>query len=247
MLTEDLQRAKAEFARALDARMANSNSRLDFESNPFVVADKPITEQIKSREKNYKNSRDFVLQASEKKFTQALTILQDLEKAKKKKEEEEKEKLAKKPEISNLDGRDKSSSASKAKSALAKKQSKSPIIIVPSAITSCLTLENSVEFFTAGTLPEVTGKRQILTGKPKAKTFNRVIQGTTINCHVLDNPTKLSPADWDRVVATFLIGATWQFTGWHWKEPVDIFSHSLSLFAFAFLLIVNNFEFLCKK
>ena len=105
VLTEDLQRAKTEFARALDARMANSNSRLDFESNPFVVADKPVTDQIKSREKNYKNSRDFVLQASEKKFTQALTILQDLEKAKKKKEEEEKEKaLAKKPENSNLDG-----------------------------------------------------------------------------------------------------------------------------------------------
>ena len=129
----------------------------------------------------------------------------------------------------------KASSASKAKSALAKKQSSFyNFVFFPSQLnlTSCtprisyyycafrdyflfdlrkfcgvfhcwnvwisiLFIFYSLKFnFIDFRLPEPTGKRPIPSGKPKAKTFNRVIQGNTINCHVLDNPTKLSPADW---------------------------------------------------
>ena len=41
---------------------------------------------------------------------------------------------------------------------------------------------------------------------------------------VIDSPQKLAPADWDRVVAVFVMGPTWQFKGWPWNgNPVDIF------------------------
>ena len=31
--------------------------------------------------------------------------------------------------------------------------------------------------------------------------------------------------DWDRVVAVFCNGQQWQFKGWKWEEPVEIFNN----------------------
>ena len=44
---------------------------------------------------------------------------------------------------------------------------------------------------------------------------------------VIDNPSKLTHADWDRVVAVFVMGQAWQFKGWPWDgNPTVIFSKS---------------------
>jgi len=43
--------------------------------------------------------------------------------------------------------------------------------------------------------------------------------------HVIDNPAKLTPEDWYRVVAVFAQGAAWQFKGWKWSTPVEIFTN----------------------
>ena len=44
---------------------------------------------------------------------------------------------------------------------------------------------------------------------------------------VIDNPQKLTNADWERVVAVFVMGPAWQFKGWPWDgNPVEIFSKS---------------------
>jgi parafibromin len=49
----------------------------------------------------------------------------------------------------------------------------------------------------------------------------------TVPYRIIDNPQKLSPADWDRVVAVFVMGPAWQFKGWPYDgNPVEIFSRS---------------------
>lgn len=45
----------------------------------------------------------------------------------------------------------------------------------------------------------------------------------TVPYRVVDNPAKLSPSDWDRVVAVFVMGPAWQFKGYPWESPVEIF------------------------
>ena len=40
---------------------------------------------------------------------------------------------------------------------------------------------------------------------------------------ILDSHKKLTPNDWGRVVAVFAQGADWQFKGWKWKTPTEIF------------------------
>merc|ERR1711973_722757 len=49
--------------------------------------------------------------------------------------------------------------------------------------------------------------------------------GLTVPYRVIDNPSKLTNAEWDRVVAVFVMGQAWQFKGWpHDGRPVDILS-----------------------
>lgn len=51
--------------------------------------------------------------------------------------------------------------------------------------------------------------------------------GLTVPYRVIDNPSKLTNADWDRVVAVFVMGQAWQFKGWPWDgNPTVIFSKS---------------------
>lgn len=57
--------------------------------------------------------------------------------------------------------------------------------------------------------------------------IQRQRNGTSIPYRVIDNPQKLSPADWERVVAVFVMGPAWQFKGWPWDgNPVEIFAKS---------------------
>jgi len=49
--------------------------------------------------------------------------------------------------------------------------------------------------------------------------------GVSVPYRVIDNPQKLSPTDWERVVAVFVMGPAWQFKGWPWDgNPVEIFA-----------------------
>ena len=51
--------------------------------------------------------------------------------------------------------------------------------------------------------------------------------GLTVPYRVIDNPAKLTNADWERVVAVFVMGQAWQFKGWPWDgNPTQIFSKS---------------------
>jgi parafibromin len=66
--------------------------------------------------------------------------------------------------------------------------------------------------------------------------------GLTVPYRVVDNPAKLSHAEWDRVVAVFVMGQAWQFKGWPWDgNPTVIFSKSKrrALSYFAWSNIVN--------
>lgn len=57
--------------------------------------------------------------------------------------------------------------------------------------------------------------------------IQRQRNGQTVPYRVVDNPAKLSPSDWDRVVAVFVMGPAWQFKGYPWETPVEIFDKSI--------------------
>jgi parafibromin len=124
------------------------------------------------------------------------------------------------------------------------KPSGHPIIIVPNAMTSPITLMNSQPFFDKASFV-AREKCQ----KPKdgtieiTRTVASRIGGKTITYEIMDNPKRhlKSPADWARVVGVIAQGESWQFKGWKigWTDPkkkggndtpVEIFSHSFGFF-----------------
>jgi len=112
-----------------------------------------------------------------------------------------------------------------------KKGSRTPIIIIPAAATSIITMLNTKDILQD--LKYVSAEEKKRNG---AKRDNEVLihrrkeTGQTVPYRIIDNPTKLSTDDWDRVVAVFVQGPAWQFKGWPWNgNPVEIF-HKIKAF-----------------
>ncbi|KAF4089519.1 hypothetical protein AMELA_G00067260 [Ameiurus melas] len=118
-----------------------------------------------------------------------------------------------------------------------KKGSRTPIIIIPAATTSLITMLNAKDLlqdlkFTTSDEKKKQGiqrDNEVLLQRRKEQ-----IQpggssiSVTVPYRVIDQPLKLVPQDWDRVVAVFVQGPAWQFKGWPWLlpdgSPVDIFA-----------------------
>uniref|UniRef100_A0A8C5HXZ8 Parafibromin n=1 Tax=Gouania willdenowi TaxID=441366 RepID=A0A8C5HXZ8_GOUWI len=118
-----------------------------------------------------------------------------------------------------------------------KKGSRTPIIIIPAATTSLITMLNAkdllqdLKFFTSEDKKKqgIPRDNEVLLQRRK----DQIQPGgssvsVTVPYRVIDQPLKLAPQDWDRVVAVFVQGPAWQFKGWPWLlpdgSPVDIFA-----------------------
>lgn len=117
-----------------------------------------------------------------------------------------------------------------------KRESKTPIIIVPAGTTSLISLLNVKDFLQdckfispeekkkLGTIRE----NEVLLQRKKDTTINQQAQTVTVPLRVVDQPLKLTASDWNRVVAVFVQGPLWQFKGWPSVlpdgSPVEIFT-----------------------
>ena len=117
-----------------------------------------------------------------------------------------------------------------------------PIIIVPQAMTSPITLLNSLDFFQNTTfIPRDVMVKRMSGAKPTSVSIKREVSshfgGGAIEYEIIDNPKQKlrSPKDWDRVVAVVAQGAAWQFKGWEMvrgrdANPVDVFSNAFGYY-----------------
>uniref|UniRef100_A0A673AIX3 Parafibromin n=1 Tax=Sphaeramia orbicularis TaxID=375764 RepID=A0A673AIX3_9TELE len=117
------------------------------------------------------------------------------------------------------------------------KWSRTPIIIIPAATTSLITMLNAKDLLQD--LKFVTSEEKKKQGIPRdnevllQRRKDQIQPGgatlsVTVPYRIIDQPLKLAPQDWDRVVAVFVQGPAWQFKGWPWLlpdgSPVDIFA-----------------------
>jgi len=104
-----------------------------------------------------------------------------------------------------------------------------PIIIVPAALSSLLTLHNATEFFEKGVFVPSRDKQAQNPKKPdvvKISRFQRGDKSKSCVYHIIDNIAMLRHReDWERVVAVFATGAKWQFEKYPWKTPAQIFDN----------------------
>ena len=117
-----------------------------------------------------------------------------------------------------------------------KRESKTPIVIVPAGTTSLISLLNVKDFLQDFKFisPEEKKKlgsikeTEVLLQRKKDIVLNQQPQTVTVPLRVVDQPLKLTPSDWKRVVAVFVQGPLWQFKGWPNVlpdgSPVEIFT-----------------------
>ncbi|KAK4019888.1 hypothetical protein OUZ56_001889 [Daphnia magna] len=106
-----------------------------------------------------------------------------------------------------------------------KRVSRTPIIIIPSANSSLITMFNAKDVLQDLKFFSTEEKRQQGCRRDNEILLQRRKEGNlTVPYRVIDSPQKLAPGDWDRVVAVFVMGPAWQFKGWPWSgNPVEIF------------------------
>lgn len=104
-----------------------------------------------------------------------------------------------------------------------------PIIIIPNALTSIVTLANIQSFLADGEYVAVDVKGGA--SAPGELTIHHRQSGVSCDFRVMDNVSKLNERLelWDRVVAVFATGQPWQFKNWKWSEPVNLFQNVLGV------------------
>jgi parafibromin len=105
-----------------------------------------------------------------------------------------------------------------------------PIIVVPAAISSVITLFNVHDFLQQGQFLSTAEKRQVNPKKPDSVAIERSSfydARRTVRYECIDDVSKLKNSnDWERVVAVFVSGAAWQFENW----PKTIYSTPQAIF-----------------
>ncbi|ORX43559.1 CDC73-domain-containing protein [Hesseltinella vesiculosa] len=105
-------------------------------------------------------------------------------------------------------------------------EDKIPIIIVPAAPTAKLNLFNIKEFLQNEMYLDAQEIRASGEKKPDQVTVERRRpNGQIAVYHIVDSVSGLKQTDWDRVCCVVTTGQQWQFKGWKWEKPLDVFSH----------------------
>jgi len=113
-----------------------------------------------------------------------------------------------------------------------------PIIVVPNAMTSCITMINAGFFFgkDAVYIPRHEAIKRPDAGKRGGtisitRKVSPRLGGGEITYDIIDNPTtRLKSHEWNRIVAVVAQGASWQFKGWKHSDPVELFSRSFGFY-----------------
>lgn len=105
------------------------------------------------------------------------------------------------------------------------------IIVVPSGMTSLLTILNAPDFLQDGRFVTTEAKRAAGAKKEPAVIIERRTGNTEpVKFRVIDNPTRLNDREWNRVVAVFALGKQWQFSSWKHSEAVKLFQRTLGVY-----------------
>ena len=106
-----------------------------------------------------------------------------------------------------------------------------PIIIVPSSFSSVINSINARQMIAENSYISLEDARAKGLERISDQTIERKIPGSldVLKYKIIDNPMKLADEDWNSVVAVFATGQLWQFKGWKWSDPRQLFSNVLGV------------------
>ncbi|KAG7005558.1 hypothetical protein G7Y79_00019g047380 [Physcia stellaris] len=103
-----------------------------------------------------------------------------------------------------------------------------PIILLSPSASSLLRMSNIKSFLESGTYipPDATSANILHISRP----LPSIDAHRPLRFILVDTPEQFKPDYWDRVVAVFTTGQTWQFKSYKWQSAPDLFRHALGIY-----------------
>lgn len=110
-----------------------------------------------------------------------------------------------------------------------------PIILLSPSASSLLRMSNIKSFLEAGTyIPPDSALAGSSGATATILHISRLLPtidaSRPLRFILVDTPEQFKPDYWSRVVAVFTTGQTWQFRGYKWQSPPELFRHVLGIY-----------------
>lgn len=105
-----------------------------------------------------------------------------------------------------------------------------PIILLSSSFSSLLRMPNIKSFLAEGTYAPLESSGEAPNILHISRQLRTIHPGHATRFILVDDPSNFRPDYWDRVVAVFTTGQTWQFKNYKWQNPAELFSHALGVY-----------------
>nr|CCA17597.1 parafibrominlike protein putative [Albugo laibachii Nc14] len=98
-----------------------------------------------------------------------------------------------------------------------------PIIVVPAGFSDLFTMYNVKDFLQDGVYVPISQKKEQGLRKDHAFTIAKEYNGEEFVFKVVDSVNRFRDKEWSCVVGVLVSGQTWQFKGWKWAFPLQVF------------------------
>ncbi|MCJ1466238.1 accessory factor associated with RNA polymerase II [Pseudocyphellaria aurata] len=110
-----------------------------------------------------------------------------------------------------------------------------PIILLSPSASSLLRMSNIKSFLEAGTYIPPDGAGAGSSGATAtilhiSRLLPSIDASRPLRFILVDTPDQFKPDYWSRLVAVFTTGQTWQFRGYKWQSPPELFRHVLGIY-----------------
>lgn len=104
-----------------------------------------------------------------------------------------------------------------------------PIILLSPSASSLLRMSNIKSFLEGGRYapPDGSSTASML---HLSRTMRDIDPARPLRFILVEGPEQFKPEYWNRVVAVFTTGQTWQFKNYRWSQPGELFKHVLGVY-----------------
>ncbi|MCJ1314818.1 accessory factor associated with RNA polymerase II [Xylographa vitiligo] len=105
-----------------------------------------------------------------------------------------------------------------------------PIILLSPSASSLLRMSNIKPFLEAGSYAPPAPTSTTTTILHISRLLPSIDAARPLRFILVDSPDQFKPDYWERVVAVFTTGQTWQFKSYRWSQPGDLFARVLGVY-----------------
>lgn len=105
-----------------------------------------------------------------------------------------------------------------------------PIILLSPSASSLLRMSNARSFLEDGRFSPPDATASAASMLHVQRVMRSIDPHRPIRFILVEGSEQFKPEYWNRVVAVFTTGQTWQFKNYKWSNPNDLFKHTLGIF-----------------